>query len=113
VIAVMDLFPVIFSLNASYFRNEYGREVNRQSCRRDIRRASLAVQGEVVRNVQLAGEAGLETNSDRTSRIWPAFATGGIIYSLRENMDLDFGVKAGLNDPAPDLVFLAGMSVHF
>ena len=40
-------------------------------------------------------------------------ATGGIIYSLRENMDLDFGVKAGLNDPAPDLVFLAGMSVHF
>ena len=101
------------NLNASYLRSEYGREVDRQAYRRDIWRASVAVQGEIARKLQLAGEVGLESNSDRSSGTWPVVVTGGVIYALRENVDLDFGVRAGLNDPAPDLGLLVGMALHF
>jgi hypothetical protein len=112
-IATRELAPVTLHLNAGYVRNEFRRDEDRQANRNDIMRASLSTLTEVVKNLQLAAEIGLESNSDRTSRTWPAFILGGLIYSVRDNIELDFGIKHGLNEPATDLSLLAGLSVHF
>jgi len=112
-IASQEMAPVTLHLNAAYFHNEFGLETDRQANRNDICRSSLAVLVEVVKNLQLTGEIGMESNRDRTSGTWPAFATIGAIYSLRDNVDLDLGVKRGLNEPATDLTLLAGFSMHF
>jgi hypothetical protein len=112
-IATKEMAPVTMHLNASYFRNEYGLESDRQANRNDICSASVAALVEVVKNLQLAAEIGLESNSCRASNTWPAFIIGGVIYSLRDNIDLDLGVKRGLNEQATDLTLLAGFSMHF
>jgi hypothetical protein len=112
-ITTKEIAPVTIHLNTAYFRNEYGLESDRQANRRDIIRASLAALTEIVKNLQLTAEAGTESNCDRGSRTWPAFVTVGVIYSLRDNIDIDMGVKYGLNDPATDLALLAGASIHF
>jgi hypothetical protein len=112
-IATKEMAPLTMHLNARYFRNEYGLESDRQANRSDIYSASLSALFEVVKDLQLVAETGVQTNSDRTSRTCPAFATVGAIYSLKENTDLDLGVKYGLNEPATDLTLLAGFTTHF
>jgi hypothetical protein len=43
----------------------------------------------------------------------PAFILGGVIYSITESLDIDFGIKAGLNDVETDYAFLAGLAFRF
>lgn len=112
-IATKALAPITMHLNASYFRNEYGLESDRQANRNYVYRTSLSAMYEAARNLQLVAETCLESNVDRSSRTWPAFATVGAIYSLSDSLDLDLGIKGGLNDPATDLTLLAGLSMHF
>lgn len=112
-IATKELAPVTMHLNAGYFRKEYGLEPDRQANRNDIYLASLSALAEVFKNLQLAAEVCMVSNNDGTSGAWPAFATAGAIYSLRENIDIDLGIKQGLNEPATDLTLLAGFSMHF
>lgn len=112
-IATKELAPVALHLNATYFRHEFRREQDRQTGRRDSGRVSLAAQTEIVKNLQLAGEIGLERNGERSDSVWPAFVVGGVIYSLHDALDLDLGLKKGLTDPAPDMTLLAGLSWHF
>jgi len=38
---------------------------------------------------------------------------GGLIYSLNDFCDLDFGVKAGLNQAEADYSLLAGVAFSF
>ena len=53
----------------------------------------------------------------RRKRIKSFFVTmlilGGLIYSVSENFDLDFGVKFGLNKPETDFAILAGIALRF
>jgi hypothetical protein len=39
----------------------------------------------------------MERNPEKTSDIHPAFILGGLIYAVSGNLDIDLGVKAGLN----------------
>jgi hypothetical protein len=52
-------------------------------------------------------------NGFNASRTWPAFVTGGGIYSITENLDLSLGAKGGLNAPATDIALLAGLTCRF
>ncbi len=97
-----------FHANLGYMRNE-----NKADEEKDLWHASLATTWEAVKNLKLVVNIGIERNSDKSSSIDPAFAIGGIIYSLAENVDLDCGVKYGLTSSETDWSLLAGVAIRF
>lgn len=97
--------PWAFHANVGYTRNE-----NSADERENIWHASVAATVEVAEGLQLAANTGIETNPDRGSNTHPVFIIGGIIYSISENVDIDFGIKAGLNRAETDYAVLAGIA---
>ncbi len=107
-IATKEIDPCAFHRNLGYKRNE-----NNIDEREDIWHASLAGEYKVMKNLKLVANIGAERNTDKLSDTDPAFILGGFIYSIRENMDIDFGIKAGLNNAEADITYLAGMALRF
>ncbi len=107
-ITTKELDPWAFHLNLGYIRNE-----NKHDERKNLWHASLASEVEVLKDTKLVADIGVERNPDRESNTHPAFILGGVIYSISENIDIDFGVKGGLNKPETDLTFLAGIALRF
>lgn len=107
-ITTKDIDPWAFHLNLGYKRNE-----NTLDEREDIWHASLAGEYKIMKNLKLVANIGAERNTDKSSDTDPAFILGGFVYSIRENMDIDFGVKGGLNKAEADITYLAGMALRF
>ena len=107
-ITTKEIDPWALHLNLGYKRNE-----NTLDEREDIWHASLAGEFKIMKKFKLVANIGVERNTDRSSDTNPAFLLGGFIYSIRENMDVDFGVKMGLNETEKDYTFLAGMALRF
>jgi hypothetical protein len=107
-ITTKEIDPWAFHLNLGYKRNE-----NAIDEREDIWHASLAGEYKVMKNLKLVANIGAERNTDKSSDTNPAFILGGFIYSMRENMDIDFGVKGGLNKAEGDITYLAGIAMRF
>lgn len=63
--------------------------------------------------MKVVGNIGIQRHTDRNINIDPAFILGGLIYSLSENFDIDFGVKGGLTKPETDYSVLAGITWRF
>lgn len=97
-----------FHANLGYMRNE-----NKSDEEKDLWHASLATTWEAVKNLKLVANIGIERNPDKSSSIDPAFAIGGIIYSVAKNVDLDCGVKYGLTSSETDWSLLAGVAIRF
>ncbi len=112
-IASQELEPVTLHLNLAYSHNEFQLDLDKESNRRDIWHASLAATYDVLEDLQLVANIGVESYGDRGSHTWPAFVLGGAIYSLTGNLDLDLGVKGGVNKQEPDLAFMAGVAWRF
>jgi len=55
----------------------------------------------------------LDRNPDPSSHTDPAFIIGGLIYSVSENLEINFGIKRGLNKPETDDSVLAGITWRF
>lgn len=102
--------PWAFHFNAGYVRNEYKLQSDQDANRKDIWHVSLASQVEVLKNLNIVANIGIETTADKSSNIEPVFALGGFIYSILEHLDVDMGIKAGLNQPAVDCLILAGIT---
>jgi hypothetical protein len=109
-ITTKEAGPWAFHFNVGYLRNEYKLEADEDANRKDIWHVSLASQMEVVKDLNLVANIGMERNSDRASGTSPAFVLGGFIYSITENVDLDMGLKAGLNKAETDYSVLAGIT---
>ncbi|GAB4541859.1 MAG: transporter [Thermodesulfovibrionia bacterium] len=107
-ITTKEIEPWAFHMNLGYIRNE-----NKDDERKDIWHVSLASLIEVVKNLRIVANIGAERNPDKASNTHPAFILGGIIYSFFEDLDIDFGIKGGLNKPETDLTLLAGMALRF
>jgi hypothetical protein len=107
-IGSQELGSWAFHGNLGYIRNE-----NKADERRDIWHASLAATWEVVKNLKLAANVGIERNPDDDADNDPAFLIGGIIYSINENLDVDLGVKFGLTDSETDISALTGVAFRF
>ncbi|MFO0752315.1 MAG: transporter [Thermodesulfovibrionales bacterium] len=107
-IGTKELKPWAFHLNTGYRRNE-----NKVDERKDVWHASLAAELEVVKDLRAVANIGMERNHDRASHVDPAFLLGGFIYSLSESVDLDVGIKGGLNRPEADYTLLTGVTVRF
>jgi hypothetical protein len=103
-----EFHPLEFHLNLGYIRNE-----NKVDERIDIWHASLAMEVEVIEDLEVVGNIGLERNRDKASKTPPAFFLGGIIYTIYKNLNLDFGIKTGLNKPETDITFLGGLTYEF
>jgi hypothetical protein len=107
-ITTREAKPWAFHLNLGYIRNE-----NKADEVKDLWHASLATEFEAAKGLRLVANGGIEHTRDRDSRVHPAFILGGLIYSITENFDVDFGIKGGLNKAEPDYTLLAGMTWRF
>lgn len=107
-ITTKEVDPFTFHLNLGYVRNE-----NKIGERKDIWHASLASEVEVVKDIKIVANIGMERNPDKFSNTHPAFILGGFIYSISDHLDIDFGIKGGLNKPETDLSMLAGITMRF
>lgn len=112
-ITTKKIEPWAFHLNIGYTHNEYKLRADKEANRKGIWHVSLASEVEVVKDLKVVANIGTERNSDRTSNTHPAFILGGLIYSITENLDIDVGVKGGLNKPETDTTILAGMALRF
>jgi len=112
-ITTKELGAWAFHFNLGYTRNEYKLREDKEANRKDIWHVSLASEVDVVKDLKVVANIGMERNSDKTSNTHPAFILGGLIYSVTENLDIDIGIKGGLNKPETDLTFLAGMALRF
>jgi hypothetical protein len=108
IIMSKDMEPWSFHANLGYKRNE-----STEDLRSDIWHASAAVVRAVTKDLKLVADLGIETNSEKECVTDPAYILAGIVYSLKENLDLDLGVKYGLTRPETNYSFLAGMTVRF
>jgi hypothetical protein len=97
-----------FHATLGYIRNE-----NKADEHKDIWHASVAATWEVIKNLKLATNVGIEHNPDDDANNDPAFLIGGIIYSINENFDVDLGIKCGLDSSETDISALAGVAFRF
>jgi len=107
-IATKQMKPWEFDMNVGYLYNE-----NTAGERKNIWSASLDAQVEVVKDLKLALDVGLATNPDSSSDTPPAYVLGGLIWSLRENLDIGLGVKVGLTKPETDISVRGGITWRF
>lgn len=112
-ITTKEIEPWAFHFNLGYTQNEYKLQKDKDEKRRGIWHVSLASEYEVVKDLKIAANIGVERNEDKGKGTHPAFILGGLIYSITENFDIDFGIKGGLNKPETDLTFLAGIALRF
>jgi hypothetical protein len=107
-IATKEINPWAFHVNLGYKRNE-----NKLNQRDDIWHTSLAGELKVVNDLKLVANIGAERNTEKSSHTNPAFLLGGFIYSIRENVDIDLGIKIGLNETEKDVACLGGIAMRF
>jgi len=94
--------------NVGYKRNE-----NKLDQREDIWHISAAGEWRATKNLRIAANVGAESNPDPASQTNPAFALGGIIYSVSKDLDLCVGVKRALNKAETDYTIMGGLTVRF
>lgn len=112
-ITTKEIEPWAFHLNLGYAHNEYKLQDNKDANRKGMWHISLASEVEVIKDIKVVANIGMERNPDKTSNTHPAFILGGLIYSITDNFDIDFGIKGGLNKPETDLTLLAGIALRF
>lgn len=100
--------PWAFHANVGYVLNE-----NKADEERHLWQASLAATYEAIKGLRVVGNLGIERSRDKRASQDPAFLLGGVIYSLSEQVDIDFGVKYGLTAPETDWSVMAGAAFRF
>jgi hypothetical protein len=63
--------------------------------------------------LQWALDLSADSNVDKDNGTFPAVALAAVIYSPAKTVDLDLGVKAGLNGAADDYGLLAGATFRW
>jgi len=107
-IASQEMDPWAFHLNLGYIRNE-----NTLDEEKDIWHASIASTLAVTEDLRAVANLGIESNPAKLDSTDPAFVLVGLVYALSEKVDLDCGIKYGLNGPETDYTVLAGVTWKF
>jgi hypothetical protein len=107
-IATQALGPVAVHLNAAWSHDDHAAIADRASHRHDAWRGSVAATARVAAGVQVVANVAVESPAARGATPWPAYALAGAICSVGPGVDLDAGVRFGLDAAAPDVAFLAG-----
>lgn len=106
-VAGREVGPGDLFLNAGFMlnRNSFDEDEN-------ILSASVMGTAEVMTGFSAALELAVETNPDKQATNHPLSALLGLIWSPYDTLDLDLGVRAGLNDAAEDLGLIAGLTLR-
>lgn len=112
-IASQGAGPVTLHANAGWSRADFVLPEDAAAKRPEGWCASLAAAARVAKGLQLVADVGAGSPAARDATTWPAFAILGAVWTPRAALDLDFGVRAGLNGPETDLALLAGAAVRF
>jgi len=112
-ISTKEIKDWAFHLNLAYMRNAYQLQEDRDANRKYLWHVSVAAEKGLTESMTAVANIGTERNPDKTSSIHPAFALAGIVYSVTDNLNVDAGIKAGLNKPETDFTLLAGMAIVF
>ena len=107
-VSTSELGAWILNVHVGYLRNE-----NRVDERRDLLHLSGSVVYRVTPRLQWAVDLSADSNVDKDNGTFPAVALTALIYSPAESLDLDLGVKAGLNAAADDYGLLAGVTFRW
>ncbi|WP_459939673.1 transporter [Desulfonatronum parangueonense] len=107
-IGTKEIEPLSFHANLGYLRNE-----NKIDERTDLWHASFAAEFQILDQLALVANIGMDRNPDHGSNMPPAFLLGGLIYNLTERRVMSFGVKLGLNEAAPNYAVLTGFNISF
>jgi hypothetical protein len=78
-----------------------------------IHHASVALTHRVSDSLTLVADLGQFTSTDRATHVPSRFLTLGAIFGVRDDFDIDVGVKRGLTDPETDTTLLLGIARRF
>lgn len=95
------------------FNLGYTRNNNDLGDRKNIWNTSVGVVGHIAENYQLVAEIGTYSNSVADDSQRPVYTTLGVIYSPKETLDIDLGVRKGLNKAEVKYGFGAGLAVRW
>jgi hypothetical protein len=116
-IADLEAGPWMWLANVAYTRLRFRQPQDEADTRSDLWRVSAGAAYAVRDDVRLLGELGVRTNEARNDPFQPGkngqFAALGVIYSPGKNIDLDVGVRKGLNNAEPDTVLLIGATFRW
>jgi hypothetical protein len=107
-IATVDPRPWALHLHLGYLWN-----ANLLGERTDLWHASIGGWVWLRENWRLVADVGMHRNTDPEGARNPTFATGGLIYSVNPDLDVDLGVRRGLTAPESDSALLAGVTMRF
>ena len=105
-----------FSATTVYFgyaRNSYSLAQDRALYKEDIWNASVAAEVHMTNKLRSVADISIDSNSENVEFPNRVFVVGGLIYSVTDAVDLDLGVKAGLNHAETDTSILAGFTAKF
>ena len=111
-ISTVEFKPVAVHANFGYTNQKY-TDADKDGSREHLWSFSLGGSAEVLKGLQFVAETGTATNPDRGNSSWPIYMTGGLIYSVIENVDVSLGVKGGFAAPETDIALLNGLTVKF
>lgn len=116
-IADYDVKPWAWFANLGYFHPRFANAQDAARLRDDLWRVSAGTTYEVRENFWLAAELGVRTNEARNDPFFPGrhaqYAMLGLIFSPDKKIDLDIGVRKGLNRAETDTVFLVGATFRW
>ena len=116
-IATYEAGPWTFLGNVAYTRLRFKLPQDEAATREDLWRVSGGATYSLGENIKLAGELGVRTNEARDDPFQPGrngqFAMLGMIYSPTRKIDLDIGLRKGLNSAETDTVLLAGATFRW
>lgn len=112
-IGSIDSAPWTFHGNLEVAVNRYALAQDRDENRAMLWRASTAVTYNIDEQWRMAADIGIARNADISSTINPAYMLVGVIYSPGKNVDLDAGLKWGLNSAEVDSQVGVGVTWRF
>lgn len=86
---------------------------NRTGARTALWNFSTAATFTPIEQLKLAIDVGTYQNADPANSVHPAFVLLGAVWSVHQSLDLDVGVKRGLNDSEVRHSLGAGITLHF
>jgi hypothetical protein len=116
-IADYDVKPWAWFANLAYFHPRFANPLDAARLRDDLWGVSAGTTYEVRDRFWLAAELGVRTNEARNDPFFPGgraqYAMLGLIFSPGKKVDLDIGVRRGLNRAETDTVFLVGATFRW
>jgi hypothetical protein len=116
-IATYEAKPWTWLGNVAYFRPRFELPQDAADNRGHLWRVSGGASYSLRGDLRLVGELGVRTNPARNDPFLPGhngrFAMLGAIYSPTEKIDIDIGVRKGLNHAEPDTVLLIGATFRW